>query len=59
MNVRSVAITVTQKRLVVTQKVHLRVAVTMDTREMGTSVQVRSLLIEHTVQDVGKISPDN
>ena len=42
MSVRSIAITVTQQRLVATQMVHLPVAVTTDTPEMVNNVQVRS-----------------
>ena len=42
MNARSIAITVTQQRLVATQMVHLPVVVTSDTPEMVNNVQVRS-----------------
>ena len=42
MSVRSIAITVTQQRLVATQMVPLPVAVTTDTPEMVNNVQVRS-----------------
>ena len=59
MNVRSVAITATWKHLVVTPKVHLPVAVTLDTPEMANSVQVCSMFIDITVQDVGRISLEN
>ena len=55
MNVRSIAIAVTQKPLAVTQKVHLPAAVTMDTPEMATNVQVCFLHIDLTAQDEGKI----
>lgn len=59
MNARAIVITVTWRRLVVIQKVHLPVAVTTDTPEMASNVQVCSLHIDLTVQDVGKIWLDN
>lgn len=55
MNAQAIVITVTWRRLVVIQKVHLPVAVTTDTPEMASNVQVCSLHIDLTVQDVGKI----